>query len=433
MEQDVEHRQTFCYTEYVNKTNAEWNIGALAQYNNHSVQMQQKSARIDPDKLNRTDTIFITGDTACDINTINGAHILESDPLRKVYVYPNGTYKNTTYWNADNYNRNWDNFSDIEELLTDRCLTQTWCDGWTWVDAQDVATNSSESTTDNGNTSISTAHYYLLSSLSDPINANQPGVCYTVSRYDDKAFDLSSINALQNRTDILRDEYMTDYQHQIESMSDSLNGIWSAIQSLGDEQPSGNDAATYTVIVDNDPSASGYNIDIQLNEMVFSTSSGGDTSWTSSWYVIVNCPGCPDGNFSSPHLQEISDYIFGLNTSNITDFLDNQKRGPLPVNISNLVSISSPVIEYPDLPSIDFPLQLDLPIDWGFIVGIAAALDVVLLIYRWYRTIGIMARIIRGKNVHVPLKYLKVKKSNVKCCQGRDMVDKCLSIIMLSC
>ena len=332
----MEYRTTFCYTEYMNKTNAEWLMGAQEQYQNHSDQMAEKSARIDPGKLNRSDTILITGNTACDISSLNGAHISVSDPIQKVHRYPNGTLKNTTYWNASDYDQNWDNFSELEQLLTDRCLSDIFCEGWTWIDAvkpNHVTTNNPENpsaastatpTTDstlnstfhptldptlnstlhptaNPTTSPTRspsmspfpAHYYLLSSLADPINSNQSGVCYIVSRYT----PFGSINSLQNRTDMLRDEYMTDYQHQIGSLSDSLNGMWSAIQSLGDN--SDDNGATYTVIVDNDPhSAEGYNIDIQLHEMVYR-----DDKFTSSWYVIVNCPGCPDGNFSSPYLQ----------------------------------------------------------------------------------------------------------------------------------
>jgi len=265
-----------------------------------------------------------------------------------------------------------------------------------------------------------------LSSLSDPVNSDQSGLCYTVTRYDANAFVLSSINALQNRTDILRDEYMADYQQQIETLTDSLNGMWDAIQTLGDDE---NEAATYTVIVDNSPSARGYDIDIQLGEVHLHTS-GGETSWTSTWNVIVYCPGCPDGNFSSPLLQEVYDFVYGLNTSNISDFIGNRTSGPLPVNLSNLVTVNPALIEYPDLPKIDFPLNFNIPIDWGFIVGIAAALDIVLLIYRWYRTVGILARIIRGKNVRVGLKPLRVKEDEVKCCHGRNVIDKVLSMVM---
>jgi len=435
MAKEVEHRQTFCYSEYVNRTNAEWDDGALAQHNNHSAQMLLKSQRVDPGKLNRTDSIFVTGDTACDVTAANGAHILESDPMRKVHVFPNGTYKNTTFWRASDYHRSWDNFSEIEQLLTERCLSQKWCEGWTWIDgvgptddAHSNHSNRSRSTVLNDTNSSAAARYHLLSALSDPVNSEEDGVCSTVSRFDDKAFDLSSIDALQNRTDILREEYMADYQQQIETMSSALNGIWGAIQSLGDGLEG--DAAEYTVIVDNDPAARGYSVDIQLNEMVLSTSSGGSTSWTSRWYVVVTCPGCPDGNFSSPHLQEVYDFVFGLNASNISDFVGNRTSGPLPVNLSSLVAINPALIEYPDLPTIDFPLKFDFPIDMAFVVGIAAVLDVVLLIYRWYRTIGIMARIIRGKDVEVGLKYLSVKNNSATCCSGRSVVDKCLSAVM---
>jgi len=254
----------------------------LAQYNNHSQQMHDKSQRVDVSNLNQSDTIFITGNTACDVETKNGAHILESDPMRKVYVFPNGTYKNTTYWFAEDYDRNWDNFTQIEQLLSDRCMQQNWCEGWTWIEP--VFTFSNLST----NQTIHPAQYHLLSALSDPINsATQSGICYTVSRYDTNSFDFGTIHALENRTDILREEYFSDYQRQIETMSDSLNGIWSALQSLGDDA---GESASYTVIVDNDPSAKGHDIDIQLHEMIFSTgSSAGATSWTSSWYVIVDC------------------------------------------------------------------------------------------------------------------------------------------------
>eukprot|EP01083_Nonionella_stella_P261992 891367_1 len=138
-------------------------------------------------------------------------------------------------------------------------------------------------------------------------------------------------------------------------MSESLNGIWKALQSLGDNNDE-NEAASYTVIVNNDPNIRGHDIDIQLNEMIFTTSSQGATTWKSSWYVIVTCPGCPDSkNFTSPHLREVYDYIFGLNQSNITDYIKNGTNGPFPVNISNLVTINPSFIAYPNLPTIDFP------------------------------------------------------------------------------
>ena len=344
MEQEVQHRQTYCYTKYINQTTIEWNNGALSQYNNHSLQMHEKAQRVDLSDLNQTDTIFVTGETACDIESENGAHTLESDPLRKVFLFSNGTYKNTTYWYAKDYNRNWDNFTDIEQLLNSRCLTQSWCEGWTWIDAVSI------NITNNSNIS-SIPQYYLFSSLSDPINSDESGLCYTVSRYDATSFDFSSINALENRTDILRQEYLNDYQSQVETMSESLNGIWDALTSLGDNDQ--DETNTYTVIVNNDPTVIGHDVDIQLNEMIFTTSSQGDTSWTSSWYVIVTCPGCPDGNFTSPHLQEVYDYIFGLNASNITDFVN--ATSAITVNISNLVTINPAIIEYPDLPTIDFP------------------------------------------------------------------------------
>lgn len=135
---------------------------------------------------------------------------------------------------------------------------------------------------------------------------------------------------------------------------------------------------------------------------------------------------------NSAFLQEVYDYIFGHNISNFSDFLKNGTRALSTVNLSNFVSVKDPMIEYPDVPSFDLPFTMKLPIDWGFIFAIAGGIDVVLFVYRWYRTIGIMAKIIRGKNVQVPLKYLTVRSDQVRCCQGKSVVDKCLSMIMLS-
>ena len=73
---------------------------------------------------------------------------------------------------------------------------------------------------------------------------------------------------------------------------------------------------------------------------------------------------------------------------------------------------------------------MNIPLDWTLIFAIGGFLDFVLLAYRWYRTVGIVARIIRGKDVEVALKHLTVKKDEKKCCEGRKFADKFLSMIM---
>ena len=221
-------------------------------------------------------------------------------------------------------------------------------------------------------------------------------------------------------------EYIADFESFASDLYDTLNGMWTALQDFDTGADRG--TVSYTnefAAVYNLTSSAGYDIDIQYIDTQF----GGNVSSTglttnNQFAFYVGCPDCPAGNFTESFLETVGD-LFG-NTSNLTANLSD-----LPVNFSNLITIDPTFVEFPEFPTIELPFDWAGWPNFNIVIGLAATLDIILFVYRWYRTTGIVARIVRGKDVDVALSYLMVHKpEGMKCCTGRSMMDYMLNCVI---
>ena len=131
--------------------------------------------------------------------------------------------------------------------------------------------------------------------------------------------------------------------------------------------------------------------------------------------ITIGCPDCPDGNFTEEFLQVLDEFTY--NSSNLSDFSTDD----IPVNVSSLVSFGSSLIEFPEFADITLPTLNFEHINLNVITSLQWTLDGILLAYRIFVTIGIMARVIRGRDVNVPLYALMVDTDYAerRCCDGR--------------
>ena len=206
-------------------------------------------------------------------------------------------------------------------------------------------------------------------------------------------------------------------------MSEILNGLWNGILGLDGQNTSDSKSidGKYIVKVINNPSEitlAGYDpnqfeMDTGTEYDQRCTNTGGDVKCTIIINVLLTiyCSSCPAGNFTAPSLTEVVDFLFSLNST-----LNGTNNTINNVSISDFVSIDASLIEIPELPSISLPFDISFPdIDLTFFTLVTLSLDTLLLIYRWYRTSAIMARIMRGKSVKVHLHYLRVERVEVPC------------------
>lgn len=114
-----------------------------------------------------------------------------------------------------------------------------------------------------------------------------------------------------------------------------------------------------------------------------SSGSGSSEYGYVEWAVIIECPGCPEGNFSNAYLEQIPDYILAYNYSNLEQDING-------INLSDVVSVNTGLLDYPEIPEITLPFDFDF-VDLSFLSvlwSIGITLDTILFIYRWYRTAG---------------------------------------------
>ena len=207
-------------------------------------------------------------------------------------------------------------------------------------------------------------------------------------------------------------------------MSEILNGLWSGL--LGLDGTNTSDAKSiegeYIVKVVNNPNeiiANGYNPDkfemktgTEYDQRCTNTQGEVKCTVLINILLTIYCASCPAGNFTAPSLTQVFDFLFDFNDS--LNQTTNHSIGN--VSITDFVSIDTSLIEIPELPSISLPFDISFPnIDLSFFTFVTLSLDTILLIYRWYRTSAIMAKIMRGKSVKVDLHYLRVERVEVPC------------------
>jgi hypothetical protein len=187
-----------------------------------------------------------------------------------------------------------------------------------------------------------------------------------------------------------------------------------------------NDKMTYIIKIENDPTLTEHKVDFFLQDYDLNT-------LEFTWLVLIKCPGCPEGNFTSPELQEVYDYLAAYNYSNFSMlYADAQSSANgSSYNVSDYISINTALLDVPDLPTIDLPLNINLP-SIDFLPAVWISLDLLLLIYRWYKTAGMLAQVIRGRDVEVGMKFLMVTGHDdfVLCPDGASLRDKCLSALI---
>ena len=236
-------------------------------------------------------------------------------------------------------------------------------------------------------------------------------------------------------------------------MSEILNGLWNGILGLDGQNTSDANSidGKYIVKIINNPSdiiAAGYDpnqfdmdTDTTYKQQCSNYGGGGEIKCSIEINILLTiyCSSCFAGNFTAPSLTELGDLLdFLNNTLNNTNNTININN----VSLNDFVSIDGSLIAIPELPSISLPFDISFPnIDLTFFTFVTLSLDTLLLIYRWYRTSAIMARIIRGKSVKVHLHYLKIKKNKIQCpCQCKcnngpkisfvKIFDMCLQCII---
>ncbi len=242
------------------------------------------------------------------------------------------------------------------------------------------------------------------------------------------------IESLFNYTSMLEKEYTSSFQNQMEEIWKTLNEIWTSLGShdgKSDDPRNGLGPYIYGVEYVNDPSVDEYEVEMSLypmfqfpNTVYENNKLVGHTSFTLNITstIKITCPRCPNSNFTLPKYSELPTSHFTVDYN-----ATNQSFGNF--NISDYISVNSNPFEFPQVPSIDLPLTFAFP-NIPTPLGILVTLDILLFIYRWYRTAGIIARVLRGKEVEVPRSTVS-KEAKVKCCPSKfSTKDKVLSCII---
>eukprot|EP01084_Bolivina_argentea_P270301 459572_1 len=436
MEREVEKRNTHCHGQYINETWDRYATGSKAQFQNHSDQMDNPFG-IDLNSTSKDIYVLGDGKTACNIKsstdpTLRDAIIFVNSKTHPITYTPkyeidlintttNETYTIAEYGNittllADGYDTSLPNFTEVESTVGEYCELATWCYGWGFFNKD-------------GN---EPPFYVMLSELGEPdIDANgASGICYgAINLAAELEFlRINSTNAFDlDVAEKLNQQYLEEFQSYAEDMYDTASGLWNALQNIDTGPYPAGFGNTVGFKPDEDLGhEAGYGIDVGWSH---SSASGNTTSGTLEIQHVmdfgIRCQDCPQGNLTKESLLQAGQYFF--NTSNLSDYTN---LSDLPVNFSNLVSINTAFIEFPDFPTIELPFDFDFPLDLSLIFNISLTLDLLLLVYRWYRTTGIVARIVRGKDVEVGLSYLMVSQSEQKCCYGRSVMDYCLNCII---
>eukprot|EP01084_Bolivina_argentea_P270302 459575_1 len=440
MERELEKRNFQCHDRYRNLTTRRYVEGAKHVVEYHNEQMDNPLGNISINFTN-VKNIFVQGDgqTACNIKPSsdpekNDAIVWINSKDGQVYHVPqltqaivndssptNETYTiivagNVTALVAADYDTSWSNFSEVESVLGPFCEQENWCYGWGFFNK------------DGSNPPF----YVMLNELGDPsVEDGVSGICYGATKLDAE-LELLEFNAsyFENYADRLNEQYLKDFQSYADDLYDTLHGLWGAIQDFPTEIPANQGSFKNKMVYDwkqNYSSGAGYSFKPIFDDIQQPEGSGSNNSlgWNFLFDLELSCPTCPQGDISNQSLQQIAQYHF--DNSNLSEYTNLSE---LPVNFSNLVSINTAFIEFPDFPTIELPFDFDFPLDLSLIFNISLTLDLLLLVYRWYRTTGIVARIVRGKDVEVGLSYLMVSQSEQKCCYGRSVMDYCLNCII---
>eukprot|EP01083_Nonionella_stella_P076128 207275_1 len=436
MERELQFRQSWCFNHYINATLLRFVEGSQGQEDYHTQQMDHPLGNINVN-LSAFKNIFVLGDghTACNPSQTDGAIVWISSKLspvtyiplittQKLNVTSDTTYTvqvpadNATALYAQGYDTSFSNFSDLESVLGPMCDDASWCYGWGFTNRNALDGED--------------AYYMMFNEMADPAFLDGiSGVCYGSTHLDEElSFLKFNSSYFNDYTQRLNDQYMKEFQSYAADMYDTVSGLWRAIQDIPDTFPGQfpgydtfnfhfNEKYNYSELA-----SYGLNFDYDYFATKGNTK---NKTLEANMYLDLNvmCPNCPQGNFTKQVLQFATAFL--VNGSNISDYTN---LSDLPVNISNLISINTAFIEFPDLPTIELPFVFDFPIDFSFLAQICITLDFLLLIYRWYRTTGIVAGIVRGKDVDVPLTYVEESQYNQKCCHGRTLIDYCLNCII---
>eukprot|EP01083_Nonionella_stella_P179915 640099_1 len=438
MERALQFRQSWCFNAYINETLIRFVDGGKGQQEYHTEQMNNPFGNITVNISSLKAIFVLSTDTACNPSQTEGAIVWITSKQAPISYVPlitvtklnatdnttnaNATYytiqepaENATILDATGYDTSFSNFSEIESVLGPICDKASWCYGWGFTNAQ------------NGED----AYYNMYNEMAEPaLLEGTSGICYGASQLDKElAFLKFNASFFDDYSETLNEEYIQDFQSYAADMYDTMSGLWRAINDIPDAF---NDSLLGFAMTFNVNPNYNYsdNADYGLNMGYDNFAPRGNTkngTLAGDIYLDLNvlCPNCPRGNFTEHALQFATAFLF--NGSNISDFTNMTE---LPVNVSNLVSINTALIDLPDLPTIELPFDFDFPIDLQILAEICISLDLLLLIYRWYRTTGIVARIVRGKDIDVSLRYLMVAQAQHKCCYGRSLIDYCLNCVI---
>ena len=472
---EYEYRTEWCYDYYVNRTKERYSAGAELQTSYHNEQMDNPFGGYTFNwTLTNDSNLYVMGDgqSACSTDTSDGAVIWvskshsiyyevddladcpTSSPTSQPTMMPTTgptespesdataapttpsyeptsvpstaptepTYEPTAVPTPDTYSCRLDatlysttssNFGEFEAIITSYCESYNRCQGWSFWDID------GNSTTEQS--------YVLFSSMADtPTDTSSPGACYAKSATGtEPEFLKLDSTYFANYSSNLEAQYLEEFQTYTADLYDTLQGLWSAIQDIDIEGLSETQTTASGMDVTGDWSAnqnlSGaakYGIDIGLSGWTYSLIAGDQGTVQTMDYmadITIGCPDCPDGNFTEEFLQVLDEFTY--NSSNLSDFSTDD----IPVNVSSLVSFGSSLIEFPEFADITLPTLNFEHINLNVITSLQWTLDGILLAYRIFVTIGIMARVIRGRDVNVPLYALMVDTDYAerRCCDGR--------------
>ena len=268
-------------------------------------------------------------------------------------IFFNETRKEQRTFLAQDYDTNWANFSEIKAILDERCDDS--CAGWGFY-----------------NNGTEPAYFQLFFSLGSPILGTRDGICYEKPTNFSSLF--TSPDNFINYTLNLENEFELDYQAQIQSLTDTLTGLYDALVGLRDKDPSENNVK-YNVNLDN----GGEDYDV-VGRYAITNEPGEFSSIT----LNIACPGCPDDgdNVTSPLLQTVGNVFNNFNASTLNETV-------VGVNASDLITLDLEQIDFPTLPTIELP-RINFPLNLDFIKAVSFTLDGILMAYRIYKTLGIL-------------------------------------------
>ena len=288
------------------------------------------------------ETIVSVPEVISTLQPINGTNETE-------IIYYNSTRMEQRTYYARDYRSNSNNFDEIREVLNERCGDS--CAGWGFYN------NDAES------------YFQLFYSLGSPILGNIDGICYEKPTNFRGLF--TSPDSFINYTINLERQYQLEYEKQVQSLADFAAGLYGMFVNANGLKKVETKTEYYTNI-DN----AGINYDFNI----WFTSENGYTVFD----VNISCPGCPDDgdNITAPVLQKIGDAFRNFNQSSLNGTVT-------AVNASDLVTVNLQTITAPSIPVVELP-NFDFPIQIGFIIAISVGLDIVLMVYRVYKTIGML-------------------------------------------